>query len=84
MSIDGFVAGPHMSEQKPFGNLQESVLSRGMPDAPEGLLHRWMCEEPEKHLSEIVELNSVAGAYIMGRNIYGLRGESYHQPWKCW
>lgn len=84
MSIDGFVAGPNMTEQKPFGELPESFLSLGIPGAPEGLLHRWMFDEPEKHKAEIAELTSVAGAYIMGRNMYGPKGQKYDKTWKGW
>jgi dihydrofolate reductase len=84
MSVDGFVAGPHMSEEKPFGDLPESFLQRGIPGAPEGLLHRWVFDEPEKHTAEIAELSSVAGAYIMGRNMYGPKGQTYDKNWKGW
>ncbi len=84
MSVDGFVAGPNMSEQKPFGDLPEGVLRRGMSGAPEGILHRWVFDEPEKHKAEIAELNSVAGAYIMGRNMYGPKGQKYDKTWKGW
>lgn len=84
MSVDGFVAGPNMTEQKPFGDLPESFLRLGIPGAPEGLLHRWMFDEPEKHQAEIAELSSVAGAYIMGRNMYGPKGEEYDKTWNGW
>ncbi len=72
MSIDGFVAGLNMTEEKPFG------------DVPEGLLHSWMFDEPEQHADELAELSTVAGAYIMGRNMYGPIGEEYDKTWKGW
>jgi dihydrofolate reductase len=72
MSIDGFVAGANPSEQNPFG------------DVPPVLLHRWMFDEPEKHAAELAELSSVAGAYIMGRNMYGPAGDEYDRSWKGW
>lgn len=71
MSLDGFVAGVNMTEEKPFGDI-----------APE-VLHRWMFDEPEKHQAEHDHLLS-AGAYIMGRNMYGPAGDSYDQTWKGW
>ncbi|WP_119066340.1 dihydrofolate reductase family protein [Aggregatilinea lenta] len=74
MSVDGFVAGPNQSEQNPFGDV---------PDT-EGLLHSWMFDEPERHAAELAELSSVAGAYIMGRNMYGPAGEKYDHSWKGW
>jgi dihydrofolate reductase len=71
MSIDGFIAGLNQSEQKPFG------------DASEEFLHSWMFDEPEKHTAERDELTS-AGAYIMGRNMYGPIGDEYDKSWKGW
>lgn len=71
-SLDGFVAGPNMTEEKPFG------------DMPEDILHRWMFEEPEKHQAEMHEISGVSGAYIMGRNMFGPKGESYDKTWKGW
>jgi hypothetical protein len=41
MSIDGYVAGANMTEEKPFG------------DVPLLLLHRWQFDEPEKN-NEII------------------------------
>jgi dihydrofolate reductase len=72
MSVDGFVAGSNMTEEKPFG------------DIPPILLHRWQIEEPEKHTEEIHQLSKVAGAYIMGRNMFGPSGEAYDKSWKGW
>jgi dihydrofolate reductase len=83
MSVDGFVAGPNMTEEKPFGDLPENFLKRGVHGYPEGLMHRWFSEEPEKHKEEIDELIS-AGAYIMGRNMYGPKGTKYDKTWKGW
>jgi len=72
MSLDGFLAGLNMTEQKPFG------------DMPDEILHRWMFEEPEKHQPELDFITHTAGAYIMGRNMYGPRGADYDQSWKGW
>lgn len=71
MSIDGFVAGSNMTEEKPFGDMSED------------LLHHWMFDQPEKHRAELDSILS-AGAYIMGRNMYGPAGESYDKSWKGW
>ena len=67
MSIDGFVAGSNMTEQKPFG------------DMPDDLLHTWMFDEPEKHAEELNYLSAIAGAHIMGRNMYGPAGKAYDE-----
>ena len=71
MSVDGFVAGAGQTEQQPFG------------DMPEDLLHHWMFDEPKKHRAELDSLLA-AGAFIMGRNMYGPAGESYDKTWKGW
>ncbi|MEU3274356.1 dihydrofolate reductase family protein [Saccharomonospora sp. NPDC006951] len=73
MSVDGFVAGPNQTRDNPLG---EIVGDR---------LHTWMFEEPEAHAAEIAKLTS-AGAYIMGRNMFGpIRGEwSTEEEWTGW
>lgn len=71
-TLDGYVAGLNMTEQEPFG------------DMPDGLLHRWMFDEPERHEAELRALGSTAGAYIMGRNMFGPAGPAYDQTWTGW
>jgi dihydrofolate reductase len=73
MSLDGFLAGPNLTEEHPFGD-----------DASWKLMYGWMNDEPEKHAAELADLVSVAGAYIMGRNMYGPPGEEYDRTWKGW
>jgi dihydrofolate reductase len=72
MSIDGYVAGLNMSEEKPFGDISPQ------------LLHRWQFEDPENNKEERAYLRSVAGANIMGRNMYGPAGSEYDKNWKGW
>lgn len=72
MSIDGFVAGANESEQKPFGDVSAE------------LLHNWMFDEPEKHIEEIASLNSVAGAYIMGWNMFAPPDLEDGREWRGW
>ncbi len=73
MSLDGFVAGQNQSEEHPFG------------DIPTEFLHEWMFTpgESDKHKEEIDYLVS-AGAFIMGRNMFGPKGEEYEKTWKGW
>jgi dihydrofolate reductase len=71
MSVDGFVAGPNQSADKPFG------------DGVEGRLHRWMFEEPEANAAAI-EAITAAGAFIMGRNMFGPGREAWDLDWKGW
>jgi dihydrofolate reductase len=72
VSLDGFVAGDGMTEQRPFGDV-----------APE-VLHRWKFDEPDQHQTAIEYLSERAGAYIMGRNMFGPRGADYDRDWRGW
>ena len=73
VSVDGFVAGVGpVTEENPFG------------DMPTGFLHKWMFDEPEKHVEELKEQNSTAGAYIMGRNMFGPEDSTYDLTWQGW
>jgi dihydrofolate reductase len=70
ISLDGFVAGPRQSLEHPMGVGTES-------------LHRWQFEQPEENASEIAAIVE-AGAYIMGRNMFGpIRGE-WNGDWRGW
>jgi dihydrofolate reductase len=71
MSLDGFVAGKNMTLEKPFG------------DIPPELLHNWRFDEPEKHKAELDSLTS-AGAFIMGRNMFGPKNLQLDDNWKGW
>ncbi|ALV47734.1 hypothetical protein MB46_16590 [Arthrobacter alpinus] len=71
MSLDGYVAGPHQSLDLPFG------------EGVDGRLHRWMFEQPEANQTELTALTS-AGAYIMGRNMFGPGRDSWDESWQGW
>jgi dihydrofolate reductase len=71
MSLDGYVAGPDQSLEQPLGAHAEERL------------HRWMFEQPEQNAAEVAA-HVGAGAYIMGRNMFGpIRGE-WEGDWKGW
>jgi dihydrofolate reductase len=71
ISLDGIGSGHHQTEERPFG------------DVPEGALHRWMFEAPEENRAEIDAIVA-AGAFIMGRNMFGpVRGE-WDRDWRGW
>ena len=74
MSLDGFVAGPNQSFDKPFGDNFDSDL-----------LDRWMFAEPEKnkHKKEI-DATLDAGAFIMGSNMFGPKDRRDNPEWKGW
>ena len=71
MSVDGFVAGPNQSLANPFGV--------GIGDR----LHRWMFEEPEAKAADIQGVTA-AGAFIMGRNMFGPGRHDWDLDWKGW
>ncbi|MBB2940404.1 dihydrofolate reductase [Actinoplanes lutulentus] len=71
VSADGFVAGVNQTAEKPFG------------DGPADQLHRWMFETPEEN-REVIDAILDAGAFIMGRNMFGpIRGE-HDLSWTGW
>jgi len=71
ISADGYVAGPHQSRATPLGS---ELAER---------LHTWMFDTPEENRSEVDEILN-AGAFIMGRNMFGpIRGE-WDSEWHGW
>jgi dihydrofolate reductase len=71
MSVDGYVAGTDQRLAEPFG------------DGPRGRLHRWMVEQPERNAAEVEQLTA-AGAYIMGRNMFGPGRGEWDETWTGW
>jgi dihydrofolate reductase len=71
MSVDGFVAGPNQRLAEPFG------------DGVRGRLHRWRFEEPEANAAAIAAITT-AGAYVMGRNMFGPGRGAWDEQWKGW
>ena len=71
ISADGYVAGPGQTADKPFG------------DGPVDLLHAWMFDTPDENRAEVDQITS-AGAYVMGRNMFGpVRGQ-WDLDWRGW
>lgn len=73
VSVDNCMAGHHMTEEHPFG------------DMPKDLLFQWRFDKSEQGQHE-AEMKSFldAGAYIMGRNMFGPTGEEYDRTWQGW
>jgi dihydrofolate reductase len=71
VSVDGFAAGPNQRLEAPFG------------DGVEGRLHRWMFEQADENAAEIEAITG-AGAYIMGRNMFGPGRGAWDLDWKGW
>jgi dihydrofolate reductase len=71
MSLDGFVAGHNMTLENPFGDISPQVLMS------------WQFDESEDNKAEKEALVS-AGAYIMGRNMFGPKDLQQDPEWKGW
>lgn len=74
-TVDGYSAGHHQTEERPFGD----DGGAGTGDR----LHAWMLETPEENRAEIDRLGG-AGAYIMGRNMFGPVRGAWDRPWNGW
>lgn len=71
ISLDGFGTGLNQTRERPFG------------DMPDEIVHRWMAEKPEESRAEMAAIVA-AGAFIMGRNMFGpVRGE-WTEDWRGW
>ncbi|MFF9455386.1 dihydrofolate reductase family protein [Streptomyces flaveolus] len=75
ISVDGYSAGLHQTEERPFGE--------DGGDGSGAALHAWMFETPDENRAELDRL-SAAGAFVMGRNMFGpVRGE-WDRRWNGW
>ena len=73
ISLDGFLAGPHQTEDTPLG-------VGGMR------LHHWHLGDPTEpaDIAATQDLLKQRGAYVMGRNMFGpIRGE-WDREWNGW
>jgi len=71
ISADGYSAGTNQTEERPFG------------DADESILHGWMFDTPEENQAELDAITK-AKAFIMGRNMFGpIRGQ-WTGDWSGW
>jgi dihydrofolate reductase len=71
ISVDGFVAGPNRSPDEPFG------------EGVDGRLHHWIFEEAAAHADESAAMTA-AGAYVLGRNMFGPGRRAWDHEWKGW
>lgn len=75
ISADGFVAGPHQSEEHPLG-------VGGL------LLHKWHMGADKDHpvnRQVVADMMDGMGATIMGRNMFGpIRGDWGDRDWRGW
>ena len=71
VSVDGYAAGPNQSLDKPFG------------DGPVDDLHAWMFQTPEENDAEVGAILA-AGAFVMGRNMFGPGRGEWDLDWTGW
>ena len=75
VSADGYSAGLNQTEERPFGD-----------DGGDGWgsrLHAWMFDDAEENRAEIDQI-MVAGAFVMGRNMFGPVRREWDRPWAGW
>jgi dihydrofolate reductase len=70
ISVDGYSAGPNQSVEDPIGEGGDR-------------LHRWMFEEADAN-AEVRAAITAAGAFIMGRNMFGPGRGDWDLDWKGW
>ncbi|MEV5827887.1 dihydrofolate reductase family protein [Spirillospora sp. NPDC052242] len=70
MSLDGYVAGPEQSLENPLGVGGERM-------------HRWMFEQRETNAAAVEKITA-AGAYIMGRRMFGPDRGEWDLDWTGW
>ena len=75
ISADGFSAGLGQTEERPFGDDGGDGSGAG--------LHAWMFDTPDENRAEIDRLNT-AGAFIMGRNMFGPVRGAWDRQWNGW
>jgi dihydrofolate reductase len=69
ISVDGYVAGPNQSEERPLG------------EGPVEVLHAWF--DDDENSAELAGILA-AGAFIMGRNMFGPIRGAWNTDWKGW
>jgi dihydrofolate reductase len=71
VSADGFAAGPGQTREQPFGTIEHNRM------------HDWMFEAEAENQAE-VEAITDAGAFIMGRNMFGPDRGEWDLEWRGW
>ncbi|KNX38840.1 dihydrofolate reductase family protein [Luteipulveratus halotolerans] len=71
VSLDGIAAGHHQTKERPFGN---QIGER---------MDVWMFERTADHQAEVDAIVD-AGAFVMGRNMFGPDRGDWDLDWKGW
>ena len=78
VSADGFAAAVGQSLEHPFGTAEGQA-----PDWMEHALHAWMFDTADENQAELDAITD-AGAFIMGRNMFGPDRGELDPEWKGW
>lgn len=78
VSADGYAAAVGQSLEHPFGTVEGQA-----PEWLESALHAWMFDTPDENRTELDAITD-AGAFIMGRNMFGPDRGEFDLEWKGW
>lgn len=80
--MDGFAAGPGQTLQQPFGAIEHSRLHDWYYEDPNDIENSAFGTNPESQ----AEIDAIvdAGAFIMGRNMFGPDRGEWDHSWKGW
>lgn len=71
VTLDGYASGRGQSKERPFGDIEAEQL------------HSWMFDHPDDNAEEIAAITA-AGAYVMGRNMFGPDRGDWDLDWQGW
>jgi dihydrofolate reductase len=72
ISLDGYAAGADQTLERPFGDVDADAT-----------LHAWMFDHADDHRDELAAITA-AGAFIMGRNMFGPSRGEWDLEWTGW
>ncbi len=71
ITLDGYASGRNQSREHPFGDLDSDRL------------HSWMFDHADENAEERAAITT-AGAYVMGRNMFGPDRGEWDLEWQGW
>jgi dihydrofolate reductase len=71
ITLDGYASGENQSRERPFGDLDSDRLDS------------WMFDHADENTEEVAAITA-AGAYVMGRNMFGPDRGEWDLDWQGW
>lgn len=84
MSLDGYVAGPSQSVEHPLGEGGERLHEWAFPTASFHAIQGRSGGEHSVDSEALAEAFGEAGAYVMGRNMFGGGTGPWDESWRGW